>query len=284
VERRAIHGGVTRIACRDCGEDHDLEDLEPSHGLPDDVFALSETERDERAPHGRNFCELKGEAGAASRWFVRTLVPFNVEGRDRPCCWGLWVELEATAFAEIREVWDSPDQLQAGPWPAALANDAATYPSTLGLPGSVRFSDLESIPRFSLQAGLGHPFAVDFRAGVSEDRAEEWQLHYLHRSHQGAPVSTDADPDEPPMLLQCDTHGTAPSSVVCVHLLEARDRAVGFIENSSEPNDLQAWCDACEQLFEREGEMTEAFREFSGIHLVCVFCYATIKERNSAMS
>jgi hypothetical protein len=276
---------VTQIACLECGEEHDLEDLEPSHGLPDEVFALSDAERDERAPHGRNFCELRGQAGAASRWFVRTLVPFRVEGRSEPCRWGLWVELQAAAFAEIRALWDDVEQLQAGPWPAALANDAGTYPSTLGLRGEVRFTDLESIPEFSLAPQPAHPFVSDFLTGVSEERADTWQLHYLHRGAAGGvPVSTDADSKNAPRFLQCSTHGSAPSSVVCAHLVEARDRAVGFVENSSQPNDLQAWCDACEQLFEREGEMTEAFREFNDLRLVCVFCYASIKERHSAMS
>jgi len=54
-----------------------------SYGLPDEVFGLSEEEQAKRAaPHGRNFYELKGEAFAPSRWFVRTLLPFAVDGRS----------------------------------------------------------------------------------------------------------------------------------------------------------------------------------------------------------
>jgi hypothetical protein len=43
----------------------------------------------------------------------------------------------------------------------------------------------------------------------------------------------------------------------------------GFVENSSDPDDLQAWCAACEELFIREGEMTEAFRAFNDMKVVC---------------
>lgn len=69
--------------------------------------------------------------------------------------------------------------------------------------------------------------------------------------------------------------------MACAHLVEAHDRAVGFVENSDDREDLQAWCDACEQLFLREGEQTQAFEEFCDVRPVCVFCYATIKERHS---
>ena len=30
----------------------------------------------------------------------------------------------------------------------------------------------------------------------------------------------------------------------------AKERVVGFVENSSEPNDLQDWCEDCESMFQ----------------------------------
>jgi hypothetical protein len=55
--------------------------------------------------------------------------------------------------------------------------------------------------------------------------------------------------------------------VVCGHLVRAlrhpTSEALGFIENSSDPDDLQAWCDACEKVFLREQSLTEAFRAFN---------------------
>ncbi len=82
--------------------------------------------------------------------------------------------------------------------------------------------------------------------------------------------------------VKCGTHGTVSSAVVCGHLLQKTDRVLGFVENSSEPDDLQAWCGACEEFFLNEGEMTEAFRAFNNFSLVCEFCYADIKQRHSA--
>jgi hypothetical protein len=66
--------------------------------------------------------------------------------------------------------------------------------------------------------------------------------------------------------------------------LKTKDHVVGFIENSSDPADLQAWCDACEQLFLSEGDRTPAFIEFADIAIVCDLCYLEIKSRNCSLS
>lgn len=87
--------------------------------------------------------------------------------------------------------------------------------------------------------------------------------------------------DNDPLLVDCGPHGKRVAAVVCRHMVDQKDRAVGFVENSSEPNDLQAWCDECESLYLEEGEMTERFREFNAMAVVCVVCYAEMKEWHS---
>jgi hypothetical protein len=80
--------------------------------------------------------------------------------------------------------------------------------------------------------------------------------------------------------INCDSHGHRGSAIVCRHHLEVRDRAAGFVENSDDPDDLQAWCDACEDLFLREGDKTEPFLKFNNFAVVCVDCYARLRERH----
>jgi hypothetical protein len=82
-------------------------------------------------------------------------------------------------------------------------------------------------------------------------------------------------------LTQCGTHGKRIAAVVCKHMLVNSKRAVGFIENSSDPDDLQAWCDVCEEKFMEEGGLTLAFEEFNDRKIVCNLCYALIKERHT---
>jgi hypothetical protein len=72
-----------------------------------------------------------------------------------------------------------------------------------------------------------------------------------------------------------------PSAVVCGHMLNSKSQGVGFVENSSDPADLQAWCTACEQVFLAEGDKTPGFLEFNQTALVCDLCYSNPKDRHS---
>jgi len=80
-----------------------------------------------------------------------------------------------------------------------------------------------------------------------------------------------------PLLVDCGPHGKRASAVVCKHLLQPYIEPSGFVENSDDPNDLQAWCGKCEKVFLLEGDMTDAFRQFNGMVIVCVVCYADAK-------
>lgn len=91
-------------------------------------------------------------------------------------------------------------------------------------------------------------------------------------------------PDSEPLTVSCGAHGQRVAAVVCCHLIERESPAAGFVENSSDPNDLQGWCYACEDRFQAEGGMTEGFREFTGMSVVCVDCYAEAKTRHSLLS
>lgn len=83
--------------------------------------------------------------------------------------------------------------------------------------------------------------------------------------------------------VKCGTHGERTAAVVCCHHLAAKDEVVGFVENSADPEDLQAWCDACEQVFLTEGGLTENFRRFNDFRVVCDFCYASLRDRHSRL-
>ena len=83
--------------------------------------------------------------------------------------------------------------------------------------------------------------------------------------------------DDDPIYVDCEKHGRGIAAVVCRYLCDETDMPKGFIENSSEPGDLQAWCFQCEAFFESEGEMTAAFRQFNDMALVCEACYGTIR-------
>jgi hypothetical protein len=83
-----------------------------------------------------------------------------------------------------------------------------------------------------------------------------------------------------PLMLNCALHGECTSAVVCKHMLRNEPAPSGFIENSSDPNDRQAWCHLCEEKFEQEGGMTDAFKKFNDMALVCIDCYMDAKVRH----
>lgn len=80
-----------------------------------------------------------------------------------------------------------------------------------------------------------------------------------------------------PLMIECDCHGKSVTAAVCGHLVNNRRQPLGFIENSSDPDDLQGWCYACEYMFLQEEDKTEAFREFCNHAVVCRECYEEIK-------
>jgi hypothetical protein len=83
-------------------------------------------------------------------------------------------------------------------------------------------------------------------------------------------------PDNEPLYVDCDSHGKRVAAVVCCHMIQGSE-PVGFIENSSDPDDLQAWCEKCEEMFLAEGDKTAAFCTFNDRVIVCSTCYRRLK-------
>jgi hypothetical protein len=87
--------------------------------------------------------------------------------------------------------------------------------------------------------------------------------------------------DEPP-TISCSTHGeTCIAAVVCGHMISSKIESVGFVVNSDDPNELQAWCEDCEEMFLREEDKTEVFLEFNHMTVVCVGCYQELRLKHT---
>ena len=88
--------------------------------------------------------------------------------------------------------------------------------------------------------------------------------------------------EQAPLRINCDVHGSnCVSATVCGHLVKNNGQPLGFIENSSESDDLQAWCFACEFLFLSEQDRTDVFRRFCNYAIVCCECYQNIRLRHA---
>lgn len=81
--------------------------------------------------------------------------------------------------------------------------------------------------------------------------------------------------------IDCAFHGRSNCvASVCGHLVVNQDVALGFIENSVDPDNKQGWCYACELVYLQEEDKTERFRAFNHHAVVCSKCYDEIKARH----
>lgn len=83
------------------------------------------------------------------------------------------------------------------------------------------------------------------------------------------------------LAIDCQ-HGKEFASVICCHQLNSVE-PVGFIENSSDPDDLQAWCYACEYVYTQENDRTEKFKKFNNAKVICEKCYEKYKTIHSTI-
>jgi len=82
------------------------------------------------------------------------------------------------------------------------------------------------------------------------------------------------------LYVDCDKHGRGIAAIVCRHQCNEKEAPIGFIENCTEPGDKQAWCHKCEEYFIEQGDMTDAFKEFNDMAIVCEACYDIIKSKH----
>ena len=81
--------------------------------------------------------------------------------------------------------------------------------------------------------------------------------------------------------VDCEAHGPRTGAIVCGHLIRGTDIVLGFVEDTSDPDDPMAWCDDCERLYQREQAWTPALKAFANLKVVCDVCYAALKELHS---
>lgn len=152
--------------CELCGQDH--EGLLTDYGfkLPDEVWAIPETERAAQARCTEDLCQL------AERYFIRgvLLVPFAQ--RPGHFGWGVWLEVDADAFQRYLEVYEidaSGEPMASG----RLANGIPAYANSKGLPASVKFGTASERPTFWFSPDAAHAGAREQRDGIDDRRYHE---------------------------------------------------------------------------------------------------------------
>jgi hypothetical protein len=163
------------FTCAICGRWHDEELLDVRAGVPEEVLALSEEEREERvvtSPDG-DFTSIVD----TDRHFVRGLIELPIDEGTR-FGWGVWVRLERDDVADVAEHWSD-----AGAYGRAyrgrLATHLQSYGDTLELPGTLTLREETLLPIFLLDE-VDHPLAREQHSGITLQRARELAEPYRH--------------------------------------------------------------------------------------------------------
>jgi hypothetical protein len=160
------------MKCSTCGAEHEL--LEPSFSRPDVIFAMAAEQKQGRVLESDDICALRGEGGAADRFFVRCTLSVDLLDVPGKTAWGLWAEVSEHDALIIRDAWDDPEQNKVPPMQARVANRIRGYPDTIGVPVLLRLTGPKSRPALSLPSDSLHPFARECLAGVCIHRVKDW--------------------------------------------------------------------------------------------------------------
>jgi hypothetical protein len=171
---------MDRVKCAQCGEEHDLSNLEPSYARPDAYFGVPPEERSTRTSFSVGEGRIRDAEDTERRHFLRVLLRIPIRGEQQTCAWGVWVEVDGYYWQRAYDRWDDPLQHDEPPFPGRLANELKAFQRTFGLPGRVQLTGPSTAPNFILDPVVEHPLAGEQRQGVYPERVIEWLMAHIH--------------------------------------------------------------------------------------------------------
>ena len=171
---------MDRVRCVTCGEEHDLNEIEPSFDRPDAYFDVPIADRARRTFNEPALCVLWEISDQPRRHFLRVVLPIPIRGESRNYCWGVWVEVAEQHFALAHDHAADLEQGSLPPFLGSLANTLPDMPETLGLSGQVHLIGPGVFPEFHLAASTNHPLAQEQAEGVQIERVLEWAARAAH--------------------------------------------------------------------------------------------------------
>ena len=160
---------MSTYTCSCCGRILDGLPTDRAFTLPDDVWALPEPERTEKAKWNSDLCQF-GE-----RNFIRALLGLPFSEREGYFGWGLWVEVDWPVFERYLALYDQ-DATTEQPHPALIANQPEGYDHVVGTRASIQFGIASQRPRIIMPADSKHQLAIDSK-GLSSERYHQILVH-----------------------------------------------------------------------------------------------------------
>ena len=175
--------GIQGYDCRGCGQHHD--ELPFSYWAEAPAF-WDEFATDDHSTLGPEHCIIAGE-----QFFLRArlVIPVNdaatVEGTPAEFDWGVWVSLSERNYERTTQLWETPGRESEPPYFGWMCTELPLYqPSTLGLKTNLHTRPVGQRPIVELEP-TDHPLAVDYREGMTIERAIALVQPFLERVDRG---------------------------------------------------------------------------------------------------
>jgi hypothetical protein len=154
------------FVCAQCGTAHEGYPTDRGYTLPDDVWAIPESERETRAKFTTDLCEMDG------RYFIRGILLIPLVQREDDFAWGVWAELEHADFERYLEIYEA-DAPEEPSMRGTLANAIPGYEDAANERVLVKFRDGGDRPEFVLEPHSKSSLAKEQRSGIDERRYHE---------------------------------------------------------------------------------------------------------------
>jgi len=154
-------GVASSFRCAICGEEHEGLPTDRGYALPDDVWAIPESERARHGYSSGDICDIDG------RCFLRGVLEIPLMDRDDHFGWGVWVEAERAVLERYAAIW-SEDARTEPPRVGVLANVVPGFEDAANEQLTIHFGNASNRPTFTTSAESRSSLAVAQRRGLDD--------------------------------------------------------------------------------------------------------------------
>ncbi|HUN48375.1 MAG TPA: DUF2199 domain-containing protein [Stellaceae bacterium] len=155
------------FVCGTCGKSHVGPLTDHGYKLPDEVWAIPEPQRAERAKFTADLCQFEG------RYFIRCILFIPFTDGSGNFGWGVWVNVEPAVFDRYLALYEA-DGSGEPLHPGRLANVLPAYDEPLGTKVAIQFGSSTQRPTVHLPPDAESKLALEQRQGIGSSRYHEY--------------------------------------------------------------------------------------------------------------
>jgi hypothetical protein len=161
-----MEGDSATYVCETCGRTHSGLPTDRAFKLPDEVWAIPEGERQERAKWTSDLCQLD------DNYFLRCFLPLPFKSRKGHFGWGVWVKVSRPVFERYLQIYEQ-DATNEPKAQGELANHPSAYELPSSVPVTIRFGTPSERPVVEFPSEAVHELAQELAFGISDARYHE---------------------------------------------------------------------------------------------------------------